>query len=101
MEQRVRILYTKSPPGRIFRFYGNPIALILILCALLSLLLFIITVIDFLWDQYSPYEGRVLKIETRWYDYIAFEFMTWEHAIIETPNGKIVDKLVSMEIREP
>lgn len=101
MEQRVKIVYTKSPTGRRFQFSGNPIAAMLILCALLLLSLFVITAIDFLWDQYFPYEGKVLKIETRWYDYITFEFMTWEHVMIETPDGKTVDKLVSTEIRLP
>jgi len=68
---------------------------------LIWLFLVIKAAINITWDSYYQYEGKVLKIETRWYDRIPFEFNTWEHLIIKTPDGKTIDKLVSMEIRLP
>ena len=101
MQQRIKIVYKDSPTGRIFRFYKSPLAILSILFALIWLFFIIVTAIKVTWDYYYPYEGRVLKIETRWYDHIPFEFVTWEHLVIETPDGKTIDKLISMEIRLP
>ena len=101
MQRRIKILYKDSAAGRKWRFYGSLFAVLILLFALIWLFLVTKTAIKLAWDYYYPYEGRVLKIETRWYDHIPFEFMTWEHLVIETPDGKIIDRLVSMEIRFP
>jgi hypothetical protein len=102
MQQRINIIYKNSPTSRIFRFfYKSPLAVIGILFVLIWLFFVATMAIKVTWDYYYPYEGRVLKIESRWYDHILFEFTTWEHLIIETPDGEPIDKLVSMEIRLP
>jgi len=82
VQQQIRILFEKSATGRKWRFHTNPFAIVILLFALIWLFLFAKTAIKLTCDYYYPYEGRVLKIETRWYDHIPFEFMTWEHLII-------------------
>jgi hypothetical protein len=99
VQQQIKIFYDKSPQGGKWRFQGSPFAVVSIIFILIWLFLVVKTATKLTGDYYYPYEGRVLRIETRWYDHIPFDFMTWEHLVIETPEGEIIDRLVSMEIR--
>ena len=83
------------------KIFGSPVAFAGILLALIWLILVAVTGIDLLCDAYFPYEGIILRIERRWYDHIPFEFNMWEHLIIETPDGKIIDKYVNQINRIP
>ena len=97
MKPGIKILYKRTPPCARVRFFANPLSVVVLITVFTWLFLVAITAIKLSWDYYSPYEGRVLKIETHWYDYIAFEFMTWEHLVIETPEENVIDRLVSMQ----
>ena len=79
----------------------DPVSGVILMFVFTWLFLVAETAVKLAWDSYYPYEGRVLKIETRWYDHIPFEFVTWEHLVIETSNGKIVDKFISPETLIP
>jgi len=102
VRQRAQIAYRKSAGGRRLHFSSTgPLAALAIFGALTCLAIFGITAMKVARDYYFPYEGEVLRIEKRWYDHIAFEFPTWEHLIIKTPDGKTIDRLVSLEVRLP
>ncbi len=95
MTRQVNILYEHSRQGRRLRFSGNPLVVLPLLFVLIWFVMVIFSAIKLTQDSYFPYQGEVLKIETRWYDHIPFEFLTWEHLMIETPQGKTIDKFVS------
>ena len=99
MQRRIRIIYKHPTHGKKFRFFGNPFLIVILLFILTWLFLVVRTTIKLAWDYYYPYQGRVLKIETHWADHIPFEFLTWEHLTIETPEGKTMDRFVSMQVR--
>ena len=83
------------------KVFGSLLAGIGCLLVLAGLALTVVTGIDLICDAYFPYEGTVLRIERRWYDRIPFEFNMWEHLIIQTPGGKIIDKYINQKFRIP
>lgn len=100
-ETRYKILFKNSPSGARWRFLTNPLSAVILIALFGWHFLVAKTAIKLTWGYYYPYEGTVLKIETHWYDYVAFEFMTWEHLIIETPEGEVIDRLISVQTRIP
>jgi hypothetical protein len=102
MRHWINVTFGGARSGRRFVLrYTSPLSLVLIVIGLVLLVQVIAYAVKLPRDYYCPYEGRVLRIETRWYDRIAFEFSTWEHLIIETPDGKIIDRFTSKEQRAP
>ncbi|MBN2399658.1 MAG: hypothetical protein JXI33_04885 [Candidatus Aminicenantes bacterium] len=101
MRRQISIVCHDTPQEKKLRVRMRPLALTLLLFVLLLLFLIVKAPIEYGWDSYFPYEGIVLKIETCWLDWLASEFMSLEHLIIETPEGKIIDKVVSMDVRIP
>ena len=101
MKPGIKILFKSSPAGGRWRIFTNPLSVVILIAVFGWLFLVAKTAIKLTWDYYYPYEGRLLKIETHWYDRIAFDFMTWEHLVIETPEGEVIDRLVSVHTRIP
>lgn len=101
MKPGIKILFKNSPSGARWRIFTNPLSAAILIAVFGWLFLVAKTAIKLTWDYNYPYEGTVLKIETHWYDRIAFEFMTWEHLVIKTPEGEIIDRLVSVQTRIP
>lgn len=81
------------------RVSGNPIALVLIVFAVILVFGFAISAAKYMHDSYFPYEGRVLAIETSWLDWFVFEDHDYEHLVIRTPEEKTIDRFVSKETR--
>jgi len=77
----------------------GPVLIILIFCVLLWLSTVTFSFVNMMYDHYFPYEGKVLEIRSRWTDHVTFENTLWDHLIIKTPDGRIVDKLVGREQR--
>jgi len=84
--------------GRI-RLAGNPLAALLLIGVLMWLALFARSAIDHTWDHYSPYEGTVVAIERHWTDHLTSESGDVEHLLIRTPQGRLIDKRISLERR--
>jgi len=81
------------------RVSGNPIALVIIVFAIILVFGFAISAAKYMHDSYFPYEGRVLAIETSWLDWFVFEDHDYEHLVIRTPEEKTIDRFVSKELR--
>ncbi|MFC1766737.1 hypothetical protein ACFL6U_32265 [Planctomycetota bacterium] len=58
-----------------------------------------VTWLGVLWDCYAPYEGTVVAVERHWLDHVGLESGDWEHLIIDTPDGRNIDKYVSIQQR--
>ena len=83
-----------------WRMFGNPLALVLVVFALFCFFSFVFLAGKFLRDSYFPYEGKVLSIRTSWEDWLAFDFPgEYEHLVLETPGGEIIDRFVSIQTR--
>jgi len=85
--------------GRPVRLSGNPLALLLLVAVLLWLALFARSVVDYTWDHYSPYEGTVVAIKRHWADHLTSESGDVEHLLIRTPQGRLIDKCISLQRR--
>ena len=99
MPYSVRISHSSGSGGRGWRISGGPTALVLSVLALLFLALFFTTAARFTLHAYTAYEGRLQAVESRWTDFLAFEFGECEHLIIETPEGKTIDRMVGLHTR--
>jgi hypothetical protein len=78
---------------------GHPVAAVFIVLAIGLLCAMVLRGGKVLRDGYFPYEGRVHRITTSWLDWLVFDFSDYEHLVIQTPTGKTIDRIVSMEIR--
>lgn len=82
------------------RIRGNMVALAVVALMLAWIAIEFVVGIDFLRDRYDAYEGTVLEIRGRcWYDHLALEFLAPEHLIIETSDGRVIDRYVTAENR--
>ena len=77
----------------------QPVIIILVCSVLIWLGCIVYQFNKLCWDHYFPYEGRVVEIKNNWVDYVTFESTPWEHMIIETPDGRMIDRLVSLTNR--
>jgi len=81
-------------------FRGNLFAQLVVIILLAWLLLVIFVGLDFLHDRYGAYEGKVVAIRSRTLlDHLAMEFIIVEHLILETREGRTIDKIVGVENR--
>jgi hypothetical protein len=81
------------------RVRGHPATVAVIVLAVAWLALEAVVGLDFLTDRYGAYAGTVRDIKTTWIDRLTLDFTPVEHLIIETDDGRIIDKLVSVENR--
>ncbi len=84
---------------RIRPLQSHPLAGLVIIMALVWLVIQMIVGIDYLTDRNDAYEGTVLVIRSSWMDHLTLEYLVVEHLIIETPDGQMIDKFVSVENR--
>ncbi len=99
MELGFQMLNESGMAGRRIHFRGNPLTLLLLVGLLFWLTLFCRSVAKFTWDHYGAYQGNVVEIKRDWTDYLTSESYDLEHLIIETPQGKRIDRYVSLETR--
>ena len=92
--------FSKGVSGaRRVRFAGHPLAVVLLVAVLAWLALSCRACARIAWDSYGSYEGTVVDIRTRWTDHLTSDFGQWEHLLVETPQGRILDKYVSFQRR--
>ncbi len=60
---------------------------------------FACSVTKYIRDSYFPYQGKVVAIKRSWTDWLLFESGNKEHLIIQTPEGRTIDRVVPMQIR--
>ncbi len=95
----LQILSDGGSGRRWIRFSGNPLAILGLAGVLFCLAVFCRSVAKYTWDHYGAYEGTVVEIRRDWTDHLASESGDWEHLIIKTPQGRLIDRYISFETR--
>jgi len=76
------------------------LAWVAILLVLSWILLEIMAGVAFVRDSYSAYEGTVVAVQGQnWLDHLTLEFTPVDHLIIETDDGRTLDRRVTVENR--
>jgi len=76
------------------------VAWVAILLVLSWVVLEVMVGVAFVADHYRAYEGTVLAVHGRnWLDHLTLEFTPVDHLIIETDDGRILDRRVTVENR--
>jgi hypothetical protein len=78
---------------------GNPVGAIVLVLALAWLLHEITVSVDFALDRWGAYEGTVRDIREPWIDQLTLDFVPVVHLIIETDDGRLINRRVSVEDR--
>jgi hypothetical protein len=84
---------------RTWRIFGNPISVVLAVLAVLGITGFACSAAKYVRDSYFPYQGKVVAIKKSWADWVLFESGDQEHLIIQTPDGKTINRVISMQTR--
>ncbi len=99
MKLGFQVVHASDASGRRIRLAGNPLAALLLVAVLIWLALFARSAVDYTWDHYSSYEGTVVAIERHWTDHLTSESGDVEYLLIRTPQGRMIDKRISLERR--
>jgi hypothetical protein len=86
----------KDEQGRFRLKIKNPAFLPVVLLIFVMVISFFYLAVKQITDKYYPYEGKIIRIERKWYDTFLFETNYDEHLTIETPSGEIIDRYVDM-----
>ncbi|MBN2790803.1 MAG: hypothetical protein JXR69_11480 [Candidatus Delongbacteria bacterium] len=83
-----------SAETRFFVKFKSPFGFLLIFAATFIFLSFFVQVSAYTYDQYYPYEGKVIDIQKKWFDSFIFDSSDYEHLVIETEDGSIIDRYI-------
>lgn len=98
---RLNLLLWRPTKHHRFRWMvrAHPVALVLIAFVLFFMVSFALLAVKDLRDSYFPYEGEVVAIKTSWLDWFLFESGNQERLIIQTPDNRTINRMVSQQIR--
>lgn len=95
IQKEFKILSAEKDDNGKYRLkFNNPVLLPVLLLISAMVVSFIFLAAKQITDRYYPFEGKVLKIEIKWYDNFLFETNYDEHLILETNDGKIIDRYI-------
>lgn len=95
-QKEIKILSAEKDEGGRYRLkINNPVMLPVVLLIFTMVISFIFLAAKQVTDRYYQYEGKVVRIEKKWYDSFLFETSDDEHLIIETSSGEVIDRYVN------
>lgn len=82
-----------------WRFLGTPMGCFLAALAVALLGGFVWCVAKYMHDAYVPYENKVVAIRRSVAERFILESVDDEHLIIQTPDGRTIDRIVPIQNR--